>query len=74
MRKCVHTMPSPEGGWVNRLGFVVLSQHEAKSRAVLAGRHQAQARYAEHAIHGRDGQIAERVTYGHSATPMRLSA
>lgn len=73
MSKCVHTMPKSDGGWLNRCGREVLSEHEAKSRAVLAGRHQAQDRHAEHVIYLRDGRIGELTSYGHATNGSHLS-
>jgi hypothetical protein len=64
MDRCVHTLPKLDGGWINRCGRQILSEHEAKSRAVFAGRRFAQALYAEHAVHRRDGAESERCNFG----------
>ncbi len=66
----VHTTPNPNGsGWVNQVGGEVVSSHRLKERAVERGRHEAQERHTEHAIHNRDGQIGRKNSYGGDPNP-----
>ena len=67
----IHTVPDA-GGWVNtregsprRLGAV----HRTQAEAIEAGRKAARAERAEHVIHGRNGQIRKRSSYGHDPHP-----
>lgn len=61
----VHTLPY-EGAWAvkvegsSRLETIL----ESRSEAELRGRELAQQRGAEHVVHGADGRILERNTYG----------
>lgn len=69
-RREVHTVPNPKGsGWVNEISGRIASQHRKQSTAVEAGRHQAIERQAEHVIHGRNGQIREKNSYGNDPFP-----
>jgi hypothetical protein len=69
-KKGVHTVPNPVGnGWVNKQGGEVLSRHRTKETAVDQGRSQARRSGTEHAIHKRDGTIAEKNSYGNDRNP-----
>jgi len=60
----VHTVHS-DGAWINEVaGRQVGDRHETKDAAVAAGREEAIARGAEHHIHGLDGQVHEKNSYG----------
>jgi hypothetical protein len=64
-RGAVHTTPNPAGaGWVTQVNGHILSTHRFKERAEESGRIQAQRRETEHVIHGRQGEIQERNSYG----------
>lgn len=61
----VHTTRKPGGsGWINQADGKVLSEHRLKDRAVDKGREQAKDLSTEHTIHGRDGTIQEKNSYG----------
>ena len=68
----VHTVPNPDGeGWVNEILGEVMSRHRTKERAVERGRRLARQRHVEHVIHGADGRIAEKNSYGGDPCPPR---
>jgi hypothetical protein len=57
----VHTSPAPDGnGWTNSDGSTFRTQKDA----INAGRDLARRLGTEHLIHGRDGRIRERNSYG----------
>ena len=69
-KKQVHTVPNPSGkGWINEVGGLVTSHHHKQSTAIEAGRDQAIERETEHVIHGRNGQIREKNSYGNDPYP-----
>jgi hypothetical protein len=66
----VHTVPKAGGsGWVNKIGGRVSSHHQKQSTAIQAGRKQAINRATEHVIHGRNGQIRDKNSYGNDPYP-----
>ena len=68
----VHTVPNPDGkGWVNEVGGDITSRHRTQANAIDAGRSQARDLETEHAIHGRDGRIREKNSYGNDEFPPR---
>jgi hypothetical protein len=71
-KKSVHTTPNPTGkGWVNQVGGDVVSKHLNQENAAERGREIAQKKQTEHAIHGRDGAIREKNSYGNDPSPPR---
>ncbi|WP_114376810.1 DUF2188 domain-containing protein [Elioraea thermophila] len=68
----IHTVPS-ERGWANKEegNPHPLSTHRTQSAAAERGRELARERAAEHLIHGRDGRIRERNSYGNDPFPPR---
>ena len=68
----VHTVPNPDGsGWVNEINGRVTSHHRTQSNAIEEGRHEAIQRHTEHVIHGTDGRIREKNSYGNDPFPPR---
>ena len=64
----VHTVPSHAGtGWVNEQGGEVISRHRTKDRAIEKARSVALKGGTVHTIHGRDGSIVEKRSYGSTA-------
>jgi len=60
----VHTVHR-EQKWVNEVGGrQVGDSHDQKAPAVEAGRQEAIARGTEHHIHGLDGRVHEKNSYG----------
>jgi preprotein translocase subunit SecB len=69
-KKDVHTVKKTEGqGWVNKVGGKVASQHRTQENASEKGKQIAKANQAEHVIHGRDGRIREKNSYGRDPNP-----
>jgi hypothetical protein len=61
----VHTVHR-DGGWRNEIGGVQEGEsYETKDPAVAAGRELAVTRQLEHHIHGLDGRVHEKNSYGH---------
>jgi hypothetical protein len=71
-RTPIHTVPHGEG-WANRReGATRVSRVFAtKAEAQDAGRRTARRERVEHLIHGRDGAVAERNSYGRDPFPPR---
>lgn len=69
-RKNVHTVRH-EGGWANRRdgNDRVSSTHKTQQAAIDQGRKVAQHDGVEHLIHGRNGKIRERNSYGNDPHP-----
>jgi hypothetical protein len=69
-RKNVHTVPY-EGKWgVKEEGSSIpLKIHDTKEKAVEHGREVAMERGVEHFIHGKDGKIQDRESYGKDPYP-----
>ena len=69
----VHTVQLPDGHWGNKIegNRIALDNHRTQAQANAAGKNLAQAMRVEHLIHGRDGQIRERNSYGNDPFPPR---
>ena len=68
--KNVHVVPHDDHWDVVREGSSrALSSHETQEEAYEAGREAAQRTKGEVLLHGRDGQIRERNTYGDDPNP-----
>jgi hypothetical protein len=71
-KTAIHTLRDTSGsGWVNRVGTKVHSTHRKQETATVAGRRLAKARKTEHVIHGRDGRIREKNSYGRDPNPKK---
>jgi len=70
MKKNVHVVPK-NGDWaVRREGAQRdSSHHDTQAEAIDAARQTAQRESAELLIHGRNGQIRERDSFGHDPFP-----
>ena len=66
----VHTVPH-EDGWANRRAGAdrVSKVFDTKAEAQSAGRDTARRDGAEHLIHGKNGRIQERNSYGNDPYP-----
>ena len=71
-RKGQHVVPS-EGGWsVRKAGSARASSvHATQADAIAAGERIARNQKTELYIHGRDGRIRERTSYGNDPHPPR---
>ena len=70
MKKNIHTVPF-NGDWaVKEVGIKTpLSVHSTKDRAQIRGRLEAIMRSSEHVIHGRNGKIQDKDSYGRDPFP-----
>lgn len=68
--KNIHTVPSGNG-WVNKPegGSALGPIHRTQKRAAEVGRQEARDRGSEHMIHGTNGQIRARNSYGKDPFP-----
>jgi hypothetical protein len=64
-KNTIHTVPSDDG-WANRrAGSERVSGHfDTQAEAIEAARRTAERERLEHVIHGQDGQIRDRNSYG----------
>ncbi|GAB7005240.1 DUF2188 domain-containing protein [Nocardioides sp. AN3] len=69
----VHVTPRDDGRWtVTRSGASRASSiHDTQAEAIGAGRSTARREETELLIHGRDGQIRDRDSYGNDPFPPR---
>jgi Uncharacterized protein conserved in bacteria (DUF2188) len=68
----VHVVPHDDGWAVKREGNQRASSvHRTQAEAEQAGRPQAKQDQTEFFLHGRDGQIRERDSYGNDPNPPR---
>ena len=69
-KKDVHTVKDGGGkGWVNKVAGESVSAHRTQKKAIEKGRTIAKQAESEHLIHGTDGQIRARNTYGKDPIP-----
>jgi len=69
----IHTVPHGPGQWANRRegSERVSASYKTQAEAAAAGRAVARQEKVEHLIHGRNGEIRERNSYGHDPFPPR---
>ena len=66
----VHTVPNPAGsGWANEVCGTLVSRHRRKEVAVALGRRMARVGKVEHTIHGKNGRIRAKNSYGNDPFP-----
>lgn len=67
-----HVVPSPNGGWAVRSAGALRASRTfvTQSEAVRYGRKVAQNSLAVLYVHGRDGTVVERNSYGHDPFPV----
>ena len=72
MGKNIHIVPSGNGWDVKEAGRKsALSHHHKQSSAMDTGRPKAKANESELVIHGRDGKIRDKDSYGPDSCPPR---
>ena len=70
MSKNVHVVPSG-GGWDVKVDGRQGTRHfPTQSEAIKAGRRLARGNRSEHIVHGRDGRIRQRDSYGRDPFPL----
>lgn len=71
MKNSVHVVPS-DGEWEVKVeGRVGVQHFRTQNEAIRAGRKLARGNGSENIIHGRDGRIRQRDTYGRDPFPPR---
>ena len=71
MKNSVHVVPN-DGGWdVKVEGRIGVRHFQTQNEAIRAGREVARGNASENVIHGRDGRIRQRDTYGRDPFPPR---
>jgi Uncharacterized protein conserved in bacteria (DUF2188) len=69
--KDVHTVPLGDG-WINEVGGArVGAVHRTQEAAIVAGRALAMQNQSEHSVHGKDGKIREKNSYGNDPRSIR---
>jgi len=71
MKNNVHVVPSG-GGWDVKVEGIGREEHfTTQLEAIQAGRRIARGNRSEHIVHGRDGRIRQRDSYGRDPFPPR---
>lgn len=69
MTKNVHVVPSDSGWDVKVEGRGNAKHFQTQGEAIQAGRKLARSNRSEHIVHGRDGRIRQRDSYGRDPFP-----
>lgn len=69
----IHTVQLPQGGWANKQegNPNPLATHKTQADAIKQGALLAKLKGVEHVIHGRDGKIRDKDSYGNDPFPPR---
>lgn len=65
--KDVHVVKNPDGGWDAKKGSRVLSTSRTQANAIKKGKTRAGADRVDLVIHGRDGKIRSKDSYGNES-------
>lgn len=70
-KKTQHVVKNPDGGWAVKKGGSTKATkvHKTQEDAIRHGREIARAQNAEFYVHGRDGRIREKDSYGKDSCP-----
>ncbi len=71
VKKTLHVVKNPSGGWAVKKGGSsrATKVHSTQGAAIKHGRTIAKSQNAEFYIHGRDGKIREKDSYGNDPFP-----
>lgn len=71
IKKTQHVVKSPDGGWAVKKGGSTKATkvHKTQEEAIRHGREIARTQNAEFYVHGRDGRIREKDSYGKDPCP-----
>jgi hypothetical protein len=59
-------------GWANKVGGIeVGGVYRTQEEAIAAGRQLAMQNHSEHTVHGKDGKIREKTSYGNDPREIR---
>jgi hypothetical protein len=67
----VHTSKLGNSSWKNTQDGERLSTHRTQAAAIKAGKAEAKADRVDHVVHGRDGKIRSKDSYGNDPLPPR---
>jgi len=67
----VHTTTHGKSSWKNTQDGKVISTHHTKAAAVDKGKTEAKKDKVEHVVHGKDGKIQSKDSYGNDPMPPR---
>jgi len=70
-KKTQHVVKNPDGGWAVKKGGSTKATkvYETQAEAISRGRQIAQNQKAEFYVHGRDGRIQQKNSYGNNPLP-----
>lgn len=70
-KKDIHVVPHPDGGWATRRAGAdrVSARHTTQREAIDAGRNSAKRDHVELVIHGTNGRIRDKDSYGNDPCP-----
>jgi len=70
-KKTQHVVKNPDGGWAVKKGGATKATkvHKTQEEAIRHGREIARTQNAEFYVHGRDGRIREKDSYGKDSCP-----
>lgn len=68
-KSSIHVVPNPKGGWDRKQSGETQGHHRTQANATKAGRSDAQRQGTELVIHGRDGKIRDKNSYGNDSHP-----
>jgi len=70
-KKTQHVVKNPDGGWAVKKGgsSKATKIHKTQKEAIKQGREIAKNQNAEFYVHGRDGKIREKDSYGNDPNP-----
>lgn len=70
-KKTQHVVKNPDGGWAVKKGGSTKATKvfETQAEAISRGRQIAQNQKAEFYVHGRDGRIQQKNSYGNNPLP-----
>lgn len=69
----IHVTPRDDGGWNVRRENAdrASSVHDTQAEAAAEGRRLARQNHVEFNLHGRDGQVREKDSYGNDPNPLK---
>ena len=69
MKNNKHVVPNPNGGWDVKSGGLLSSHHNTQKSAIQSATSTARFDKTEVVVHGRDGKIREKNSYGKDPFP-----
>jgi len=71
LKNSQHVVPDPDGGWIVKKGGSIRAtkRFETQKEAIDYGRKISKAQGSEFYVHGRDGMIRHKDSYGNDPNP-----